>query len=174
MKPKRSATRVDIRKRIDAFLAAKKTLGGTASWTTGNRADERRAVWPVLLNGQSVGASLQATAYPHESVLRFTIGLEWPDCIWRLDFEPYYKHHANAHTEVQRLSVEPRIDGPHYHAWADNRHLVRGARIGQLPVARQFKRIRKWEAAMRWFCGQTNIVMPTSQMLDFPRRDRLL
>lgn len=173
MKPIAPA-RLDIRKRIDAFLKARKTLGGTASWGRGNRDDERRAVWPVLLAGRSVGATLQATAYPHENTLRFTIGLECPDCIWRLDFEPYYKHHPNAHTEVVRLGVEPRIAGPHFHAWADNRHLVRGARVGQLPVARAFKRIKKWDAALRWFCGETNIVMQKAQMLEFPRRDRLL
>src|SRR5260370_14819144 len=99
MKQKR-ATRLDSRGRVDAFLAAKKALGGTASWTTVNRPDQRRAVWPVLLMRRSAGATLQATAYPHESTLRFTIGLESPDCICRVDFEPYYIHHSNPHTEV--------------------------------------------------------------------------
>jgi hypothetical protein len=108
------------------------------------------------------------------SPARFTISLEWPDCVWRLDFEPYYKHHPNPHTEVARLGVEPRIDGPHYYSWADNRHLMRTARIGQLPVARPFKKTKKWIPALRWFCGETNIVLPKAEMLDFPPRDRLL
>lgn len=173
MKAKKPA-RLDLRQRIDAFLAAKKTLGGTPEWVVGNRSEERRAVWPVMLNGRSAEATLQATAYPHEGTLRFTIGLEWPDCIWRLDFEPFYKKHSNPLAEITRLGVEPRLDGPHYHSWADNRHLVKGGRVDQLPVARSFKRIKKWDAAMRWFCGETKIVMTKAQMLDFPPRDRLL
>jgi hypothetical protein len=162
-----------IRSQIDLFLSASKTLGGTAIWMVGNRPDEERVVWPVLLGGRSCEATLQATAYPNDPELRFTIGLYWPDCIWRLDHDSMYKKHRNPLRDVQKNGLDPFVAGPHYHAWEDNRHLVRD-RVRELPCARSMARRLSWAPSMRWFCGQTNLRMTTTQMVDFPRRRRLL
>ena len=47
----------------DAVLAADKELAGTPSWGRGNRVEEQRLVWPILINGE-LGPQLNITAYP--------------------------------------------------------------------------------------------------------------
>lgn len=160
--------------KIDAFLAAKKTLDGVVQWQPGNRIDERRALWVVLVAGKAVGATLQISAYPESSERPFTVGLFWPDCVWRLDYDPAHRKHRNPICDVQRRGLEPIVSGPHYHAWDDNRHLAKGHRVRELPCARALTKKMTWASAIRWFCGQTNVRMERHQMIDFPPRERLL
>jgi hypothetical protein len=94
-KPTTILARNLLLRRIDAFLDATKTLDGIAKWTKGTGHGDVRAVWPIFLDGISTEGTLQVTAYPNDRGRRFTIGVFWPDCVWRLDHEHIETKHRN-------------------------------------------------------------------------------
>ncbi len=159
---------------VEKYLAAEKELSGIPNWRAGNRDGEQRAVWAVLLGDVNAG-NLDLTAYPDEPSLRFTITLNLPPCIWRLDYDPDFKMHTNPPDRVPPLD-DFTIRGPNYHAWDDNKHLVNGSSLpAKLKCARRLKEnIRRFDSALRWFCGETNIKLPVGPLIDLPPRSRLL
>ncbi|HUC61190.1 MAG TPA: hypothetical protein VMF53_04475 [Alphaproteobacteria bacterium] len=160
---------------IDALLAADKELAGVATWVDGNNSDDKRIRWPILVGGRMSAAQLALTAYPNAADPSFTISLIQRTCVWRLDFDPPYRTHDNPIDRAHLLGAA-RVRGPHYHAWADNRHLATAASLPKtLDCARELpKRIRQWEQAFRWFCAQTKISFEPSQLIGFPPREGLL
>tara|TARA_R110002110_G_scaffold333142_1_gene544021 strand:+ start:445 stop:984 length:540 start_codon:yes stop_codon:yes gene_type:complete len=164
---------------VDAFLNSSKSLAGTAEWREGNGGHDFRASYVVLVNGEHVGAALDLTAYPNLATdrndCRFTISLNCPHPIWRIDFEPLHKGHSNPLDRFNELG-EGTLFGPHYHAWQDNRHLATKRSLPkELPCARSLPaQIRKWEQAFRWFCGQTGITLPAGPVIDVPQRTLLV
>lgn len=159
----------------DSLLKADKMLAGAEAWAEGNRPGERRLTWPVLVNGELVGVHLCITAYPASAPLRFTIGLNVPPCIWRLDYDPPFKRHRNPLADGARLGAYV-ITGPHYHAWPDNRHFATpGTLPRKLECARELPRnIQTFHAGLRWFCGETNIKIPSGPLIDLPAREKLI
>jgi hypothetical protein len=159
---------------VDAMLAADKELAGMPQWDSGNRDGESRLVWPVLLQGRLVGITLNITAYPADPPLRYTITLNVPPCVWRLDFEHPYKRHKNGLSDGKRLGAYV-INGPNFHAWPDNRHLATPAILPKkLECARAFDHAATFNAGLRWFCGETKILLRRDQEIDFPARERLI
>ena len=160
---------------VDAFLLAEKELEGEQHWSPGNRSEERRITWPVLVEGELIGAFLGLTAYPDEPKQRFTITLNLPPCIWRLDMEPDYKLHRNPYRQAEQLGGH-KIAGPNFNSWADNRHLATPARLpDKLTCARALpSTFKTFESAFRWFCGETRIIVPNNQMVSLPLRERLV
>lgn len=160
---------------IDDLLAAEKTLAGTPYWRDGNRPDERRLDWPVLVEGQSVNCLISVTAYPNIGEERFTITLNYGGrCIWRVDYEPNYAHHINPPERAVTLGGYD-IPGPHYHSWGDNRHHATPVSLPkELDCARELpSNARGWDNVFRWFCGEINVNQP-DEIPDLPRRTRLL
>lgn len=170
-----------IARAVDQLLAARKTLSGIAEWKRGNPDHEFRAVYPVLAEGESLEASLNMTAYPGQPVegspdCRFMIGLFLPKCVWRIDFEPHTEAHPIPPDRVHLLDGVYMVRGPHYHAWADNRYLVKRASLpSELKAARALPpQIRRFEQAFRWFCDQTRIIVGPGQVLDLPAKSTLV
>lgn len=156
------------RKAVDAFLTAPKTLAGIGEWREFQ--GESRVRWQVALDDVPTDMFVEVIAYPIGQMQPFTIGLHWPPCIWRVDFEPNFKSHNNPIGDDWKA---PRtIYGPHYHSWADNRHLAKPVRPpSDLDWARELPaEIKRFEHAFRWFCGETNIVLENSQVLDLPTK----
>lgn len=164
---------------VDAFLGAEKSLTGTAKWHDGTGDGDWRTSYVVLAEGEHVGAALDLTAYPHiptdREDCRFTITLNCPQPIWRIDFEPPDKGHTNP-LDRSRFLGEGLVYGPHYHSWPDNRHIATKAMLPkELGCARTLPpQIRRWEQAFRWFCGETGITLPSGAMLELPKRSRLV
>ena len=74
---------------VDGLLAAQKELAGEPVWRRGNRPDEDRLDWPVLISGETSECRVSVTAYPTSPDLRFTITLNYRGYnIWRVDHEP--------------------------------------------------------------------------------------
>lgn len=128
-KPKVVSASARLRRLIDDFMAAHKTLDGTPSWQRGNGHNEVRAIWPIFRDGSSTGASLQAIAYPNEKVPHFSIGVHRDGCVWRLDHVPMIEGHRNS------LPLGNVIWGPHVHSWQDNRLFLKTGQVIKLPHA---------------------------------------
>jgi len=159
---------------IDQFLATSKTLAGQPIWREGNGNGDKRISWPILVGTSVSEATLGITAYPNRLPSQFTITLNHRACIWRLDFIPPQESHPNPLDRGVLLGGY-RIYGPHYHAWADNRHLATAASLPkELLCARSLPRqITRWEQAFRWFCDQVGIALEPSQVIELPPREGL-
>lgn len=167
-----AATR--LRRAIDQFMASDKTLDGTASWRRGNGHRDVRAVWPIFVAGKSTTATLQATAFPDDKGLHFSIGVHWDNCIWRLDHELMTEKHRNPLPQNALAARHHVISGPHVHPWSENRHYAVVGRPYELEFAEPYTGPTKWRSALRWACGEVNIRMAKNQMIDWPPRTRLL
>ena len=162
---------------VDGILAANKTLAGIPSWEPSPRNDaDRRLVWPLRINDTPCG-TLEAVAFPFygNSKEQWKIMVITADhCVSRLDFNP-----EAVHTNPLNLPSELQgkiIWGPHYHAWADNRHLCTASSLPvKISVARLIpSNIRTFQNSLRWFCGENNIELPTGPLVDLPPRETLL
>lgn len=127
----------------------------------------------VAVDGIPTGATLDATAYPLADHYPFTITLNFPPCIWRLDYDPPYSSHTNPISNFSEF--ERVVYGPHYHAWADHsRYAKPNALPRELDWARPLpSSIKKYEHAIRWFCDETNIRLENDQFLELPARGLL-
>ena len=158
---------------IDDMLAAEKSLGGVPQWQPSGMRGEYRLVIPLLIDGVSCGSHLEVDSYPNIYDLRFRLMIFSPTCVWRVDYTTNEPH-------VNPLDIPADIpqgpfDAPHYHAWADNRRFcTQNALPDRLPVARMMPPIRQFDAAFRWFCGQTNIAQPPAGLVELPPRTQLL
>ncbi len=153
---------------VDDFLACDKTLEGTPVWQEFE--EESRIKLPVAADGLITAATLDVTAYPFENFYPFTITLNFPPCIWRLEHGPGYLRHDNPFEEMSQF--ERTLWGAHYHSWVDNRRL---AKFNVLPPELEWARslpnqIRRFEQAIRWFCSETKIIIRNEQILDLPSK----
>lgn len=158
---------------IDALIAAPKAILGEPDWQQ-PFATELRLIMPLAINGVSCGADLKVTAFPLDGHSKYCVHICAPSSIWRVDYDLGATHTNNFERPADL--EEMWIDGPHYHAWRDNR---RFATHGALPLhlhnARMLpENLRSFDSALRWFCEQTNIEQPQNGLIDLPRRTRLL
>ena len=159
--------RGDIRVLIDGFLQADKFLAGLPQWVEDPGESCCRWSRPIEVHGEQPGLNFVVKSYPREKPPQFRILLMAQKCVWRLDV-----------TNDERLNplsapFNPGIPitGPHYHCWADNRVF---ATVNSLPSKLKNARIlkesfRSFDSAFRWFCGETNIVVVTSEIPSLPR-----
>ena len=156
------------------MLAASKTLAGVADWRT--RFGEEKSRWrkPCVLQGEVTQFELEVQAYPMCDYLKFRIMLIFGKVVWRLDFSNT-DGHVNSLNRPSELPPGP-IYEPHYHSWADNRRFATKVSLpGELENANVLPaNVRSFESAFRWFCGETNIVVPSFELPQLPPRARLI
>jgi len=167
------AARADIRQVIDSILLVPKEPKGVVEWietTQGNR----RQTYPLLVDGEISDATLTIICYPRERVLKFRLVLSYGRAVWRVDYA-FDEDHQNPFNKPENLPIGKIVD-PHYHSWHDNRRFATAFTLpfklynaNVLPA-----NVRTFENTFRWFCGQTNIVVPASGIPELPRSDRLL
>lgn len=163
---------VDVGILIDAFLGSDKTLGRALTWWERDSEDRcQRWTQPVEVNGEQPGIALVAKAY-NQTSLKFRILLVAPRCIWRLDFED--DEHINSLDAPDGPGLI--IRSPHYHSWADNRHLAKPNSLpAKLPNARVLPpAIRSFDNAFWWFCAQTRISITSGDVPALPKKETLL
>ena len=162
----------DLRTLIDGVLRADKTLAGFGFWSQDHREHCERWSRPLEIAGELRGMQLEVKAYAAETSLKFRILLTEARCVWRLDFAD--DGHVNPLDAPVHKGMA--INGPHYHAWVDNR---RYARPNSLPAKLRIARIlpqsiRTFTAAFRWFCSETNIYVATADIPELPKRGLLV
>ena len=157
------------------MLGADKTLVGDASWRS-LYGDANKLRWrkPCVINGELTGMEIEVQAYPSEIDLKFRIILVYQKAIWRLDFARN-EAHLNSANRPTYLPLGP-IDEPHYHSWIDNRRFsTRNSLPSDLPNANNLPiETRSFDAAFRWFCGETRITVASLDMPQLPPRARLI
>ena len=158
---------------VDSLIAAEKMLGGEPDWRPAGNGDEMRLILPVFIGGTSTDASVEVNAYPNAATLAFRIMLRVEKCVWRIDHTDWEMHVNPVDTFT---SITPNsFREPHYHSWADNRRFCSTSSLpSRLKIARPLPlKIRGFDAAFRWFCGEVKIDQPPSNMVSLPQRTRL-
>jgi hypothetical protein len=159
---------------VDRFLAATKTLVGRGDWVCEIDTEECRMGWPLAVDGVLTRARLDVSAYPLEQDYGFTITLNFPPCIMRLDYVPDYEGHTNPVEEYSRWPLI--VLGPHIHLWEDNRRFCAASTLPRellvaMPLANN---IRRYEQAMHHFCDIARIQRSNDDLLPLPPRGRLI
>jgi hypothetical protein len=171
------ATRDELQKAIDTFVAARKSIAGVGegyNWGPGYSSGERKAIFPVEVNGELVeGARVEVVGFPDSPTLKFRLSLCFNAAICRLDYTD--ETHGNTMRTIGD-GLPAVVRGPHFHSWPLNRRFFRGAsRAPELHNAEQFTTASNFDSTLRWFCGQVNIDQPPGgHFIALPQRERLL
>jgi hypothetical protein len=172
------ATLPNILAAINAFMAERKRIVGydvAPLWGPGFTPYERVMKYPLEVQGEQRGAQLMVVGFPNQPGLKFRLGILFPGMICRLDYTD--ETHPNSLDGVQAGLVPPIVAGPHYHSWPVNRRFFRGVtKAPELHDAVPYsEHTRTFDAALRWFCADTNIQsLPPAHLIALPPRERLL
>lgn len=161
------------REDVDAFVAADKTLVGDSGWICDPNDEQCRLKFTVAVDGVPTASTVEVIDFPLETPRGFTITLNVPPCIWRLDFDPSTKVHVN---DVSDFHECPKlVTGPHSHPWRLNRQFHKGKSIPEeLPLALPLDGIKSFKSALDWFCAETNITFSKNQLPELPPTGKLL
>lgn len=165
----------DLRRLVDEFFAARKTVDPFPQWKPDHRAGEEICVVPISIDGEVVGA-LELNAYPRERQPSFRILIKFLNgCVCRLDNRTDEGPHYNSLNRPTDMPAGPLYEG-HFHTWPDNRRFASMRKLpDHLPNARELPaRVRSFESALRWFCDECGIDLSGMEIPDLPPRDRLL
>ena len=166
----------DVRRLVDEFFAARKTINNFPQWRADHRAGEEICFVPISIDGEVV-AALELNAYPRERQPSFRILIKFmmQDCICRLDNRTEEGPHYNSANRPDDLPAGPLYEG-HFHSWPDNRRFASARKLpDRLPNARELpSKIRTFNSALRWFCDECSIDLSGMKIPDLPPRDRLL
>ena len=161
---------------VDDLLSAEKTLQGVPDWRVVGNGEECRLVLPIFVDGRSIDASVEIDAYPNAPVLRYRVMLNVEKCVWRIDYTDYERHINPLDTFSQITPYS--FTCPHYHSWLDNRrYATQHSLPRRLLIARPLPDhlpSKSFDAVFRWFCGETNIFQPPSDMVSLPNKTRLI
>ena len=160
---------------VTDLLAARKTLAGHASWQDTNDLGEVRATWPVMVGDEiPPGVTVAVNYYPDAKPPRYSISLNAPKSVFRVDWEEDKKH-TNSFKRPSDLA-ESEIRGPHCHTWLDNQLFCTAHSLpDELLNARYLPdNLRGFENVFRWFLGQVGIDQPANDLIGPPRRSKLL
>jgi hypothetical protein len=165
----------DIRAEVDRLLAARKTLLGTGEWLPPNSGDgEHRFVRRLAVAGSDCDMTLTIKSRPPYTNDCFRFILEYGYAVFRVDYVSW-EIHNNQPGGPPDIDIG-LVEGPHYHAWADNKRLcTRISLAKEMKYARLLPRnVRGFENAFRWFCGETNIELGPGDIPDLPGRTLLV
>lgn len=150
----------NFRDLIDAFMAAKKSMVGEASWNKGPRYEtegQQRYLQTLQINGETSPVKLLVDKYPFQFGLKFSIGFVCQVEIVRLDYGKLV-HHVN-HDRLPQGVPFGRIDGPHIHSWLPNRSLFS---LNHFPDELYWavpipQNVKGFPNTFRWICGEHNV-----------------
>jgi hypothetical protein len=162
---------------VDAFMASpKRIIGGdiAPTWGPGYNDHEEVMKYPLEVGGEQLGSQLMVVCFPHQRDLKFRIGILFSGMICRLDFTD--ETHSNTLDGVG-MGLPPIVRGPHYHSWPLNKRFFRGVtKAPELHDAAPYQEpARTFDAVLRWFCTDTNIMsLPAGHRIELPALDRLV
>lgn len=160
---------------VDKLLSVEKTLAGaeSAEWRPGRNAEEERCIKvPLEIGGELLGPQLVIVAFLSDSKRSFSVSLVHRICVCRLDID--WLGHPNP-LPLAGETHPVRCTGPHVHTWASNRSRIESAhRLQKLPVAHPYGGSTKLMAALRWFCGEYEVVVPHTVQLELPKAEKLI
>lgn len=155
---------------VTAFLAVEKTLAGIdlpPQWMPSRTRPELCIKIPIERDGVQYGQQLVIVAPSARA--DFSISIVHSVGVTRLDFEPRSGGHRN--TLLAHLDGLPGIvSGTHFHRWKHNVRFIEGdGKLEELKHAEDLPpSIRTFEAALRYFCTETNIRLPHGHRIELP------
>lgn len=156
---------------VPAYLGMKKTLLGIPKWVPGNRPDQHSLKWPIQCAGIGEGPKIEVDYSASAPMLLYSISLNIPPPIVRLDIGEELDHVVKA----GKMTRPKIVHGHHFHAWSRNSP-SRG--IESLP--RELKYCEKYDGptdfgrAFVWFCAAVGIDVNPSEIPALPTRSTLL
>lgn len=148
---------------VDQFFKAQKSIPGSPTWRSSSRPSERRARFPVEVEGTLTGVELELVINLVRSDY-LVIVLLVPSCITRLCLSG---GHRNRVTREQ-------IEGPHWHPWAANRPTGRSIKTN-LPHAEPLpSSVRSRDEAFAWFLNEVGIDFPSWGPMPWPQDEGFL
>jgi hypothetical protein len=99
--------------------------------------------------------------------MMFRIGIQFDEkMVCRLDYELDATHGNDLGSGMAELMIQ----GPHWHAWELNRHSVSSVlHHDRLRNAVRYTAARRFDAALRWYCGERHISLG-HHGIELPRR----
>lgn len=162
--------RDDFIKGVDDLLAARKTLAGIdlpLDWPAARDGIGVEAKVPVEVAGTQYGDKLTVVAVPPMGTFHInliSLGL----CVSRLDFDPQQPHPNTMFADLDGLPAW--VSGKHFHRWSINKRFVMGdGSLERLLHAEELPTtIHRFDQALRWFCSEVGIDLPSRNSLDYP------
>lgn len=160
-------------KEIDEFMAAQKELAGVLDiqdYQEARTKGEWEVEYPILVNGELHDQSLMLVVHPHAKPVIWSLLLIWPPAVSRLDFD-VNSVHPNP-PAVRGETHATYVEGPHIHSWGLNKRFMTSRKTTEpLPIAEALPSICTFNACLRWFCNENNILLPNDHrihLLDKP------
>ena len=159
---------------VDKVIASTKYLAGIGlpqRWQPNRDPNELSIKIPIEINGLQIGHKFVAVFEPASHTLKFSILIVVNEvCITRLDFDP-----TGGHTNsllASQYGIPAVVSGKHFHRWVLNKRIVTAAgHLERLENAEAIPdRIRTFDSALRWFCGECNIQLPHNHAIELPPR----
>ncbi|MCK1686458.1 MULTISPECIES: hypothetical protein [unclassified Bradyrhizobium] len=162
---------------ITAYMAAPKRIIGydkAPTWAPGFSVHEVFMKYPLEVGGELRG-QLMVVGFPRQRDLKFRLSILMPGPLCRLDYTD--ETHPNSLDGYTAGLVPLLVTGPHYHSWSVNQRFFRGVtKPPELHDAVPYSEPgRTFDAILRWFCADTNIVsLPGGHQISLPEPSELL
>jgi hypothetical protein len=160
---------------IDAYLAEQKTLQGPPpQWQDGTRPGELSATWNIEDSVGIVRAQLRFRCPLHSPQFPSISVVYRGSLITRLDLVSPDECKLNP-PGAAALGLPPKVCGPHWHPWPQNRNYVGSAGFGQLPNREPLPaQVRRLPQALLWLGARINLtIAPDQRNFDVPPQGEL-
>lgn len=163
-------TREDFIKEVGEFLVTNKSLAGIGvpqQWQPSRRPTELCVKIPIEAHDAQSGQSLVIEFTPASQGLEFSISIVCGVGICRLDFDETGGH---TNTIGHLDGLPPVVNGSHFHRWEHNSRFVESYnKLPELKTAEEIPAtIHTFDAALRWFCDETQIQLPHNHHIELP------
>ena len=169
----RMPTRDEHIKAVEDFLGDTKTIAlgieSPVQWSHGRQSGEECVKIPLEVDGVQMGHQLVVVFVPGRNV--FSISVVYSsNCVFRLDWDEQGGHTNGFVAHLDGLPA--MIGGLHLHRWNHNSRFFDPSKPTQeLKHAEELPRsVRNFDDALRYFCDETNINLPSGHYIELPRR----
>lgn len=155
---------------VEKFLGREKSLVGVGSppqWQPNRDGSGHETRVPIEVAGVQYGDHLIIWCVPQTGAFHILI-TRFEACVSRLDFDDLQGHTNTLLAAEDGLPWV--VSGRHFHRWSINRRFVMAnGSLERLKHAEELPaKIRSFEQALRWFCHETNIILPHDHYITLP------
>lgn len=155
---------------VDNFLAREKSIAGVGNppqWQPNRDGVGHEIRMPIEVGGVQYGDHLIIWCVPQAKAFHILIS-RLDACVCRLDFDDLQGHTNTLFAADDGLPGI--VSGRHFHRWSLNtRFVMANGSLEKLKHAEELPvKIRLFDQALRWFCHETNIMLPHDHNITLP------